>query len=127
MGRCSAGWRWPTARPARFPRSRSRRGAIVNPVAGLACGQCGTENPEGARFCMSCGSQLERSCPNCGEPAPPQAKFCMSCGTALDGAAVPAAEPPRVAESPPEERRQVTVLFADLSGYTAVAEQMDRS
>src|SRR3954451_18136200 len=94
-------------------------------MAGLACGSCGTENPEGARFCMSCGSQLERSCPNCGEPAPPQAKFCMSCGTALDGAAVPAAEPPRVAESPPEERRQVTVLFADLSGYTAVAEQMD--
>src|SRR5436190_5608595 len=95
-------------------------------MAGLACGSCGTENPEGARFCMSCGSQLERTCPSCGEPAPPQAKFCMSCGNALDGSAAPAApEPPKAAEPPPEERRQVTVLFADLSGYTAVAEQVD--
>jgi len=92
-------------------------------VAGLACGTCGTENPAGARFCMSCGSQLERTCPNCGAPAPPQARFCMSCGTALDGTAATTVERP--VESPPEERRQVTVLFADLSGYTAVAEQMD--
>ena len=74
---------------------------------------------------MSCGSALERSCPNCGEKAPPEARFCMACGTALDADVVPApaAAPPR--ERPPEERRQVTVLFADLSGYTAVAERMD--
>src|SRR4051812_37594813 len=72
---------------------------------------------------MSCGTQIERACPNCGEAAPPQARFCMSCGTALEGTAPPAVERP--AEQPPEERRQVTVLFADLSGYTAVAEQMD--
>ena len=58
----------------------------------------------------------------------------MSCGSALDSAApepAPAAAPappsePSVPASPPEERRQVTVLFADLSGYTAVAEKMDR-
>src|SRR3954454_2612696 len=92
-------------------------------MAGLACGSCGTENPAGAKFCMSCGSQLERACPNCGEPAPPQARFCMACGGALEGTATTTAERP--VESPPEERRQVTVLFADLSGYTAVAEQMD--
>ncbi|HEY1357224.1 MAG TPA: adenylate/guanylate cyclase domain-containing protein [Thermoleophilaceae bacterium] len=92
-------------------------------MAGLACGSCGTENPAGAKFCMSCGTQLERACPNCGEPAPPQARFCMSCGTSLEAPA--AAAPERPAEPPPEERRQVTVLFADLSGYTAVAEQMD--
>src|SRR4051794_20155008 len=72
---------------------------------------------------MSCGSQLERACPNCGESAPPQARFCMSCGTPLEGAAPSTVERP--AEPPPEERRQVTVLFADLSGYTAVAERMD--
>src|SRR3954464_1209751 len=92
-------------------------------MAGLACGSCGTETPAGAKFCMSCGSQLERACPNCGEPAPPQARFCMACGGALEGTATTTAERP--VESPPEERRQVTVLFADLSGYTAVAEQMD--
>src|SRR4051794_9058852 len=92
-------------------------------MAGLACGSCGTENPAGAKFCMSCGSQLERACPNCGEPAPPQARFCMACGGALEGTATTTAARP--VEKPPEERRQVTVLFADLSGYTAVAEQMD--
>jgi class 3 adenylate cyclase/tetratricopeptide (TPR) repeat protein len=49
----------------------------------------------------------------------------MSCGTQLDQAPSPAAPAARRAEQPPEERRQVTVLFADLSGYTAVAERMD--
>jgi class 3 adenylate cyclase/tetratricopeptide (TPR) repeat protein len=70
---------------------------------------------------MNCGAQLENRCPSCGTPAPAAARFCMSCGSALDGTATPARAPDR----PPEERRQVTVLFADLSGYTAVAERMD--
>src|ERR671910_2303264 len=86
------------------------------------CAACGTENPAGARFCMNCGEALERRCPSCDTPAPAEARFCMNCGAALD--AVPAAAP---AAPPglPEERRQVTVLFADLSGYTAFAEGMD--
>jgi class 3 adenylate cyclase/tetratricopeptide (TPR) repeat protein len=49
----------------------------------------------------------------------------MSCGAQLDAGAITAPAPPRATEQPPEERRQVTVLFADLSGYTAVAERMD--
>ncbi len=78
---------------------------------------------------MSCGAALEAVCASCGTENPPQAKFCMSCGTGLGGGApapapAPAAAPAAV-ELPPEERRQVTVLFADLSGYTAVAERMD--
>jgi class 3 adenylate cyclase/tetratricopeptide (TPR) repeat protein len=87
-----------------------------------ACAACGTENPAGARFCMACGAQLERRCPSCGTPAPPEAHFCMSCGASLDA---PATAPPPPSEPLPEERRQVTVLFADLSGYTAVVERMD--
>jgi len=87
-----------------------------------ACPSCTAENPEGARFCMSCGSVLEHRCPSCGEPAPEEARFCMSCGSVLDPAA---AAPIAPAPALPEERRQVTVLFADLSGYTAVAERMD--
>jgi class 3 adenylate cyclase/tetratricopeptide (TPR) repeat protein len=91
----------------------------------MSCGSCGTENPAGASFCMACGARLERRCPNCGAAAPPEARFCMSCGSQLDQVAATAPPVPRAAEQPPEERRQVTVLFADLSGYTAVAERMD--
>src|SRR3954451_13678682 len=87
----------------------------------MSCAACGSENPAGGRFCMSCGAQLELRCPSCGEPAPPAARFCMSCGNQLGQGGPPA--PTR--ERPPEERRQATVLFADLSGYTAVAERMD--
>src|SRR5436190_24039091 len=101
-------------------------------MAARVCQNCGNENPAEARFCMSCGNALELVCPSCGTPAPPEAKFCMSCGTALSGEA-PATAPAPVRTEPirapadelPEERRQVTVLFADLSGYTAIAERMD--
>jgi class 3 adenylate cyclase/tetratricopeptide (TPR) repeat protein len=92
----------------------------------VVCSACGTENPERARFCMSCGTPFERRCSNCDEPLPPEARFCLACGTPVEGAAP--APPPRAAPAPAvpaEERRQVTVLFADLSGYTAVAERMD--
>jgi class 3 adenylate cyclase/tetratricopeptide (TPR) repeat protein len=96
-------------------------------MSGLACSSCGAENPAAARFCMACGTMLERRCRGCGEPAPPEASFCMSCGSALDQApaGAPATGRAQAAASPPEERRQVTVLFADLSGYTAIAERMD--
>src|SRR5215212_6001568 len=96
---------------------------------GRRCPSCGTENPHDARFCMQCGTALSRACPSCGTENPPQARFCMSCGTAL-GADVSPATPAPVAPFtepplPPEERRVVSVLFADLSGYTAVAENLD--
>src|SRR2546426_10125411 len=99
-------------------------------MAARVCQNCGTENPAEARFCMSCGHALEAVCPACSTVNPPAAKFCMSCGTALAGdappAPAPAAAPPVPSvDLPPEERRQVTVVFADLSGYTAVAERMD--
>ena len=103
-----------------------------------ACSTCATENPAGARFCMSCGATLERRCATCGEPVPEGARFCMACGSpwAADGggrdaAAQPAAaidvDQPSVALAAPtlDERRTVTVLFADLSGYTAVAARLD--
>src|SRR5918999_6344 len=95
----------------------------------LACASCGTENPEGARFCMNCGSPLARTCPACGAAAPAGARFCTECGTALDATPEPGPAPAPAADEPSapaaDERRRVTVLFADLSGYTAVAERMD--
>ena len=58
-----------------------------------ACGNCGTENPEGARFCMSCGNALARNCPNCGNPAPRRGPLLHVCGFSLaaDGDACRAA------------------------------------
>jgi class 3 adenylate cyclase len=96
-------------------------------MAERVCQSCGAGNPEQAKFCMSCGGAFERTCPSCGVSAPPEAKFCMSCGASLDagGEAAPAPPRPPAREPLPEERRQVTVVFADLSGYTAVAESMD--
>ena len=67
---------------------------------------------------MGCGAALERRCSGCGALAPPPARYCMGCGAELT-----LAELPHVL--PPDERRQASVLFADLSGYTAVAERMD--
>ncbi len=76
---------------------------------------------------MDCGAGLSPACPACGAENPPRAKFCIECGTALAGAASKQAtrRAPEPAAAPPEERRKATVLFADLSGYTAVAERMD--
>ena len=54
-------------------------------------------------------------CPSCGHRNQPGAKFCSECGTALVGARLPSYE----------ERKVVTVLFADLVGFTSRAEQMD--
>src|SRR4051812_29383217 len=81
---------------------------------------------------MECGAKLERTCPSCGAPAPENAKFCMECGSSLSEAAHASSDvrAPLLTTNEgraqlPEERRQVTVLFADISGYTAMAESMD--
>jgi class 3 adenylate cyclase/tetratricopeptide (TPR) repeat protein len=92
-----------------------------------ACPECAADNPERARFCMSCGAELSPHCPECGAENPVGAKFCMECGSGLSpgASAEPTAKGSAATEEPPEERRQATVLFADLSGYTAAAERMD--
>src|ERR1700704_1237981 len=100
-------------------------------MSGNACPSCSTENPASARFCMACGTALPRACPNCGEAAPAEARFCMNCGGSLEAVTAPVPAPGPTAPAPArppllsEERRQVTVLFADVSGYTAMSERMD--
>src|SRR6266850_3086290 len=98
------------------------------------CAECSTENPAGARFCMICGAALERRCATCGATAPEGARFCMTCGAQLPGTepdAVrdredrPAPAASATGSQAPDERRTATVLFADLSGYTAIAETLD--
>src|SRR5215212_10191530 len=97
----------------------------------MQCPRCQVENPEHARFCEDCGARLELECPHCGEAATLGKKFCGSCGGSLAAASAG----PRLTPSPQDytpqhlaeriissrgalegERKQVTVLFADLKG-----------
>ena len=88
----------------------------------MTCAACGNENPAGKRFCGDCGAPLGAACPSCGAENPPDKRFCGDCGTPLNTAAP---EPPAQREAPVAERRLVTVLFADLVGFTPLSESRD--
>ncbi len=96
----------------------------------MRCLSCGSENEAGRKFCGECGNALARPCPTCGTLNSPPVKFCGECGTALEGAdqAAATAVPP-AAETPERssaaERRLVSVLFADLVGFTTLSEARD--
>ncbi len=87
----------------------------------MKCPDCQSDNPPQAKFCNQCGRKLEAACPNCGHTNPPQAKFCNECGHGLE-AAPDTPERALIGES---ERKHVTALFADMSGYTAMSEKLD--
>lgn len=105
----------------------------------MKCANCQTENPDSAKFCMSCGTSLVSRCINCQSELPPNARFCMNCGQAIATAApkddarltrLAAATPAPLAEKMRAsrlagERKVVTALFADVVGSTTLAEQMD--
>ena len=120
----------------------------------MLCPSCRHENPDRAKFCLECGARLASSCPQCGTELPAGAKFCLECGHRIasgEGTAPAAPVRPTVSPSPPPyeqrpaaytpkhlaekilksrsaiegERRQVTVLFADLAGFTTLAEKLD--
>ncbi len=88
------------------------------------CSNCGAANPVGQKFCGECGARLASGCPSCGSPVPPGQKFCGECGTPVAGPAVQASAR-AAAPAPVAERRQVSVLFADLVGFTPFAEERD--
>jgi class 3 adenylate cyclase/tetratricopeptide (TPR) repeat protein len=90
----------------------------------MLCPSCGTENPEGKRFCGNCGTALAMACEACGSPNPPGNRFCGECGAGLSNGPAPAAAPP-VARAIAAERRLVSVLFADLVGFTTLSESRD--
>ncbi len=81
----------------------------------MSCAACGFENDAGARFCAGCGSPLGPVCESCGSHVEDRFAFCPTCGTVLTGEQ----------REPSEERRFVSVLFADLVGSTELAEQLD--
>ena len=86
----------------------------------MHCAACGAENEAGRKFCLECGSALALICPACSSPNTPGAKFCGECGNAFTGVEITA---PAVA--PAAERRLVSVLFADLVGFTTISESRD--
>ena len=96
----------------------------------MQCSCCQNENQPGAKFCQECGASLAQTCAGCARPLPSGAKFCPECGQAAPGVSAPDrfASPQRFIpkhlaerillskEALEGERKQVTVLFADLKG-----------
>ena len=95
----------------------------------MRCLRCGTELLPGKRFCHACGAEAGRRCPSCGAAIEASFRFCPDCGTVLvaeAGQATPAAAEQRPRDDGGTgERKQVTVLFCDLVGSTAIAERLD--
>src|SRR5213593_3264210 len=97
----------------------------------MRCPQCRQDNPAGAKFCAGCGGRLEAICPACGHPNLPSSRFCNECGNPVAAPSVAAAALVSPESYTPRylaqkiltsrhalegERKQVTVLFADMKG-----------
>ena len=85
-----------------------------------------TENAASRRYCAECGTPLPLLCPACGFDNEPTARFCGGCGRPLSEAAAP--EPVSLSGAPRSigaERRQLTVMFCDLVGSTALSSRLD--
>lgn len=90
----------------------------------MRCPNCGFKNPEGMNFCGKCGAPLGPGCPNCGFKNPPGFEYCGKCAAPISQnkeAQFPSKEIP----TPDAERRQITVMYCDLVGSTAVSEKVD--
>ncbi len=115
----------------------------------MKCANCGFENPDGMNFCGECGTKLVAKCSKCGFENPPDHKFCGECGTKFTSTnatetveektqasiektdesgpgKITSAESPTINRKTAKgERKYVTVMFSDLSGYTAMSEKLD--
>ena len=96
----------------------------------MLCESCGKVNEAGRKFCIQCGEPLAAGCPSCGAPIPADARFCGECGTKVADAPASSNRTAEVAlerpaPSPQAERRVVSILFADLVGFTTLAEGRD--
>jgi len=73
------------------------------------------------KFCEQCGAKMELECPNCKAKIPPDKKFCGECGQELGGVT----KGEKIVLESEGERKYVTAMFSDLSGYTAMTEKLD--
>ena len=100
----------------------------------MDCPACGSANDLGRKFCSACGVRLRVTCPACGTVNAPADRFCGECGAGLavaPGETALAVVPVMARPGAPSgdglsaERRLVSVLFADLVGFTGLAEDRD--
>jgi len=112
----------------------------------MKCSSCGFENKSGAKFCAECDSKLSLKCPSCGSDVEPGEKFCTECGHDLTGSSDPTPKELSFEEKldkirkylPKDltekilsqrgkiegERKQVTVMFCDMEGFTPLVESI---
>jgi len=112
----------------------------------MQCPECQTENPDTQKFCGECGGKLEKACPSCGIKNPPQYKFCGECGHSLALPSEPVSRESSLDEKIAKiqkylpkgltekvlaqrnkiegEHKQVTVMFCDMEGFTALTEKL---
>lgn len=84
----------------------------------MQCERCACDNPAGSHLCQACGAPLQAACGACGRSCPASARFCGWCGASLIGESGLAIEPGG-------ERKQATVLFADIAGSTELIAGLD--
>ena len=87
------------------------------------CASCGVDNRAGRKFCGRCGVALAIACPACGTANEQDELFCGECGNALSATAPAAPSPEPVPTS--AEKKQITVLFADVAGSMDLQERLD--
>src|SRR5256886_23276 len=106
----------------------------------MTCPRCQDENPPGSNFCLGCGARLGATCGACGNDLPVGSRFCSKCGIPVSGESAGQARFPSPESYTPKhlvekilpsrtalegERKQVTVLFVDVSGFTSLSERVD--
>ena len=98
----------------------------------MECPSCQSDTPDTSKFCISCGAALEARCPSCGRANRPDAKFCAECGEKLSAGKPETTTKPVTAFAARSsqaasfaERRQLTVMFCDLVGSTALSARLD--
>jgi len=87
----------------------------------MKCPKCQFENPDDNKFCRKCGAEIILTCSKCGNEMQTDDKFCGKCGQKI----VADADEDKAQLTTDGERKHVTVLFSDLSGYTAMSEKLD--
>ena len=105
----------------------------------MKCPSCGSDNREGRQFCAGCGGELTLRCRSCGAKNQRGERFCGECGARLILSSTAAAPPEPRSYTPKHlaekilttrsalegERKQVTVLFADVKESMNLATQLD--